>query len=181
MSYSKRQAWWANSAVIAEVLPSDYDDSDPLAGVRYQDAIEEKAYAVGGGDFRAPAQRVVDLLAGRASTELPRTSHPLGVCPADLREVLPQPIIDGIVAAIRHFDRKLRGFAGSDGVLIAPETRTTAPLRFLRDEHLESEGLPGLMPIGEGAGYAGGIVSAALDGLRAARSVAARARRPTGS
>ena len=180
MSYSKRQAWWANSAVIAEVLPTDYDASDPLAGVRYQDAIEERAFAVGGGDFRAPAQRVVDLLEGRPSTDLPRTSHTLGVHPADLREVLPPPIIGGIVAAIRHFDRKLPGFAGTDGVLIAPETRTTAPLRFIRDDNLEAEGLPGLMPIGEGAGYAGGIISAALDGLRAARSVAARAHRLAG-
>lgn len=178
MSYSKRQAWWANSAVIAEVLPSDYDGSDPLAGVRYQDAIERRAFDVGGGNFRAPAQRVVDLLAGRPSTDLPRTSHPLGVEPADLREVLPAPIVGGIIAALRHFDRKLRGFAGTDGILIAPETRTTAPLRFLRDEHLEAEGLPGLLPVGEGAGYAGGIISAALDGLRAARSVAARTRRP---
>jgi len=178
MSYSKRQAWWANSAVIAEVLPADYDGPDPLGGVRYQDAIERKAFEVGGGDFRAPAQRVVDFLANRPSTELPRTSHPLGVEPADLRAVLPAPIVAGIKAALRHFDRKLRGFAGGDGVLIAPETRTTAPLRFLRDDNLEAVGLPGLLPVGEGAGYAGGIISAALDGLRAARSVAARARRP---
>ena len=178
MSYSKRQAFWANSAVVTEVFPSDYEGTDPLAGTRFQDAIEQKAFEVGGGDFRAPAQRVVDLLAGRASTELPRTSYPLGVLPTDLRAVLPQPILDGMVAAIRHFHRKVPGFAGGDAILIAPETRTTAPLRILRDDNLEAEGLPGLLPVGEGAGYAGGIISAALDGLRAAQSVAARYGRP---
>ncbi len=174
MSYSKRQAFWANSAVVTEVFPSDYGGTGPLAGTRYQDAIEQRAFEVGGGSFRAPAQRVVDLLARRPSTELPRTSYPLGVVPTDLREVLPAPIVEGMEAAIRHFHRKVPGFAGADAILIAPETRTTAPLRILRDDDLEAEGLPGLLPVGEGAGYAGGIISAALDGLRAAQSVAAR-------
>ena len=174
MSYSKRQAWWANSAVIVEVRPEDYPGTDPLAGARYQDAIEQRAFVAGGGGFRAPAQRVADLLAGRASVDLPRTSYTLGVTPSDLREVLPAPLIEGLIAAVRHFDKQIPGFAGDDGVLIAPETRTTAPLRFLRDAQLESPTLPGLMPVGEGAGYAGGIVSAALDGDRAARSAIAR-------
>lgn len=174
MSYSKRQAWWANSAVVTEVFPSDYDGSDPLAGTRYQDAIEARAFRAGGGAFKAPAQRVVDLLAGRPSHELPRTSYPLGVTPTDLRAVLPESILGGMMAAIRHFHRKLPGFAGPDAILVAPETRTTAPLRILRDEHLEAIGMPGLFPVGEGAGYAGGIISAALDGLRAAQSFAAR-------
>ena len=174
MSYSKRQAFWANSAVVTEVLPADYGAADPLAGTRYQDAIERRAFEVGGGDFRAPAQRVVDLLAGTPSTELPRTSYPLGVTPADLRDVLPEAILGGIVAAVRHFHRKLPGFAGLEAILVAPETRTTAPVRVLRDDHLEAVGLPGLLPVGEGAGYAGGIISAALDGLRAAQAIAAR-------
>jgi hypothetical protein len=160
--------------VVTEVRPEDYDGADPLAGARYQDEIEQRAFAVGGGDFKAPGQRVIDLLAGRASTELPRTSYTLGVTPADLREVLPPTILDGMVAAIQHFHRKLPGFAGADAILIAPETRTTAPIRVMRDAQLEAIGLPGLLPVGEGAGYAGGIISAALDGLRAAQSVAER-------
>lgn len=168
MSYSGRRAWWANSAVIVEVPASDYPGGDPLAGVRYQDAIEARAFAAGGGAFRAPAQRFVDLLEGRPSTALPRTSYPPGVTPSDLREVLPGPVLAGMVEAIRHFDRRLAGFAGPEAILVAPETRTTAPLRFLRDEALTSTSLPGLMPVGEGAGYAGGIASAALDGYRAA-------------
>ncbi|MCB9741587.1 MAG: hypothetical protein H6741_24790 [Alphaproteobacteria bacterium] len=174
MSYSKRLAPLANSAVIVEVHPEDYPGQDPMAGARYQDAIEAKAFAVGGGDFRAPAQRVVDLLAGRASADLPKISYPLGGQPADLREVLPEPIVEGMIAALRHFDRRIPGFAGPEAVLIAPETRTTAPLRFLRDETLSSTGVADLLPLGEGAGYAGGIVSAALDGYRAAQGVVER-------
>lgn len=171
MSYSKRQAFWANSAVIVQVRPEDYPGTDPLAGARFQDAIEARAYALGGGAFKAPGQLVADLLAGRGSTELPRTSYTRGVTPTDLREVLPDALIGGLVAAIRHFDERIAGFAGPDGVLIAPETRTTAPLRFLREENRVSTTVADLMPVGEGAGYAGGIVSAALDGYRAALSL----------
>ncbi len=172
MSYSKRLAWWANSAVIVEVGPDDYPGTDPLAGVRYQDAIEAAAFAAGGGAFQAPSQRVEDFLADRETAELPRTSYTLGTTPADLRAVLPAPLVAGLKAALLHFDRRIDGFAGPDGVLIAPETRTTAPLRFLRGDDFASPTLPGLLPVGEGAGYAGGIVSAALDGMRAARALA---------
>jgi hypothetical protein len=168
MSYSKRAAFHANSAVIVAVETSDYPGDDPLAGVRFQDAIEEKAYALAGKDFRAPAQRVEDFLAGKPSVDLPKNSYILGTTPVDLREVLPPFIVEGMKKAIRHFDGRVRGFAGADGVIIAPETRTTAPLRFLRDESMMSTTVPDLMPIGEGAGYAGGIISAALEGYRAA-------------
>lgn len=169
MSYSGRRAAFANSAVVVEVTPADYPGRDPLAGARFQDAIEARAWDRGGGGFKAPGQLVVDLLAGRASTDLPRVTYTLGVTPGDLREVLPEPLVEGMIAALRHFDRQLPGFAGAEAVLIAPETRTTAPLRFLRGADFQSPGLPGLIPLGEGAGYAGGIASAALDGFRAAQ------------
>ena len=169
MSYSRRQAFYANSAVIVSVDVEDYDGDDPLAGVRFQDEIEQRAFAVGGGDFVAPAQRVEDFLNGRPSTDLPKNSYILGTKAVDLRDVLPQFIVEGMKAAIRHFDGRVKGFAGPDGVIIAPETRTTAPLRFLRDDTMMSTTLPNLMPIGEGAGYAGGIISAALEGYRAAQ------------
>ena len=180
MSYSKRAAFWANSAIIVEVFPQDYPGDDPMAGTRFQDAIEAKAWTQGGGKFRAPGQRVEDLLAGRPSTELPRVSYPLGATAADLREVLPEPLILGMIEALRHFERQLPGFAGADGVLLAPETRTTAPLRFLRGNDYCSPTLPDLLPLGEGAGYAGGIVSAALDGFRAANALLARFGAPVG-
>ena len=174
MSFSARKAWWANSAVIVEVQPSEYPGTDPLAGLRYQDRIEKAAYELGGRDYTAPAQMVVDLLADRESRELPRTSYPHGIAPVDLREVLPPGIVAGLKKAVRQFDRKVPGFAGPEALLIAPETRTTSPLRFLRDERLESTTLPGLLPVGEGAGYAGGIASAALDGVRAASCLVER-------
>lgn len=174
MSYSGRRAFFANSAVIVEVRPEDYPGTDPLAGMRYQDTIEARAFSLAGQDYSAPAQRVADLLARRESVELPRTSYTLGVRPVDLREVLPAPIVEGMVAAIRHFDRQIPGFAGEEGVLVAPETRTTAPLRFSRGDDLCSPTVADLLPVGEGAGYAGGIVSAALDGYRAANTLIAR-------
>jgi uncharacterized FAD-dependent dehydrogenase len=173
MSFAARRAMWANSAVIVEVHPEDYGADDPMAGFRWQDAIEKRCFDVA-GDYRAPAQRVSDLLAGVPSTDLPRSSFPMGLVPVDLRAVLPDFVVDGMIEAIREFDRDIPGFAGSDAVLIAPETRTTSPIRFERDDRGESTSLPGLFPVGEGAGYAGGIISSALDGMRAARSITER-------
>lgn len=171
MSYSGRRAAFANSAVVVEVLPSDYGDPDPLAGVRFQDRIEALAFERGGGAFRAPAQMVDDLLRDRASSGLPKVSYTLGVTPTDLREVLPPAIVAGMREALRHFERQLPGFSGPEAVLVAPETRTSAPIRFTRGVDLHSLGLPGLIPVGEGAGFAGGIVSAALDGMKAADAI----------
>ena len=178
MSFSTRRARWANSALIVQVTPSDYPGADPLAGVRFQEAIERRAYAVAGEGYAAPAQRVVDFLAGQASVDLPPISYPQGGVPVDLAALLPVGVVEGMRDAIRRFDREIPGFAGAGGVLIAPETRTTSPLRFRRDEQTyESPTLPGLLPCGEGAGYAGGIISAALDGFRAAERIIRDARR----
>jgi uncharacterized protein len=168
MSYSGRKAFWANSAIIVEVTKEDFGSDDPMAGVYFQDRLERKAFELGGGDFNAPAQRVVDFLQEVPSIDLPRTSYTQGVTPSNLWDLFPRPIAEGLREAIQFFDRKIKGFAGAEGVLIAPETRTTAPLCFLRTDKMEAVGLPGMMPIGEGAGYAGGIASAALEGFRAA-------------
>lgn len=175
MSFAARRAFWANSAVIVAVQPSDYGAADPLAGFRWQDRIEQACFEAAGRDYKAPAQRAVDLIARRTSTELPKTSFPMGVSSVDLRDVLPSYVIDGMLDALRTFERDVPGFAGEEAVLIAPETRTTSPIRFDRTEEQESSSVPGLFPIGEGAGYAGGIISSALDGLRAARAIADRA------
>jgi len=172
MSFAARGSYWANSAVIVEVPVEAYGANDALAGFRFQDAIERRAFLLAKSTGAAPAQRVGDLLAGRPSTDLPRTSYPLGVVPVDLQELFDDRIITGMRAAVRSFEETIPGFAGPEAVLIAPETRTTSPVRFVRDERQCSTTVRDLFPIGEGAGYAGGIVSSALDGLRAARAIA---------
>jgi len=174
MSFSARRAYWANSAVIVEVTPQDYPGQDPLAGYRFQDEIERRAFELAGGDETAPAQRVLDLIQGRPTEELPRTSYALGTRPVRLDQVFPAPVVQGMIRALQSWEQHLSGFAGPQGVLIAPETRTTSPIRFLRDKACESTSLEGLFPLGEGAGYGGGIVSCALDGLRAARVLTER-------
>lgn len=173
MSFAAQRGLWANSAVIVDVPTSLYGSDDPLAGYRWQDEIEKRAFELGGGDYAAPAQRAADLLAGVVSAELPKVSYPFGVRPVDLRQVLPDLVLASMSAAMRRFERDIAGFAGPDGVLIAPETRTTSPVVFTRDDRGQSVSLPGLFPSGEGAGYGGGIVSCALDGVRVARGVLA--------
>lgn len=175
MSFAARRAMWANSALIVQVPVEAYAPwarfpGDPLAGVGYQRAIEQAAFALT-RSFSAPAQRVPDFLAGRPTETLPRVSYPMGVTPTDLARVLPAPVVAGMREAILRFELEIPGFAGEEGVLIAPETRTTAPLRFLRGEDLQSTSVRGLYPCGEGAGFAGGIISAALDGFRVAQAV----------
>jgi uncharacterized FAD-dependent dehydrogenase len=170
MSFSARRAKWANSALIVEVNPSDYGADDPMAGFRWQDEIEARSFAIS-GDYTAPAQRVSDLFAGVASTDLPRSSFPMGIAPTDLREILPGFAIEAIKRSITAFDAKLTGFGGQEGILIAPETRTTSPIRFLRDDRQCSISVRDLYPTGEGSGYGGGIISCALDGLRTARAI----------
>lgn len=170
MSFAARRAFWANSAVIVEVRPEDYGATDPMAGYRWQDAIERACFEAAGGTYQAPAQRYEDLVAGRVSADLPRSSFPMGLASVDLRTVLPPFIIEGMIDAIESWNKKIPGFAGPDALLIAPETRTTAPLRFLRDGQ-ESTTVRGLYPTGEGSGYGGGIISCALDGIRAARAI----------
>ena len=178
MSFAARRAMWANSALIVQVGADDYGADDPLAGVRFQEALEQRAFAMTGNRYLAPMQRVSDFLAGRASTDLPRTSYPFGGVPCDLAELFPAGVVEGMKRAIRAFDADVPGFAGPEGVLIAPETRTTSPVRFLRTPSLESPSLPGVLPCGEGAGWAGGIVSAALDGYRCAEAIIARVNTP---
>ncbi len=172
MSFASRRAYWANSAVIVAVRETEYPGPGPLAGLRYQDRIEAAAWRAT-ESWAAPAQRVVDFLEGRLSDDLPRTSYPLGVASADLRSVLGEGIAGGLRKALMSFEREVPGFAGPEGVLIGPETRTTSPLRFHRGDDLHSTSVRDLLPVGEGAGYAGGIASAALDGVRAADAVIA--------
>lgn len=172
MSYSHRLQPFCNSAVVVEVSPDDYPDEGPLAGTAFQRRLEERAAEVGGGRGRAPAQRVADFMVSRASEGDWETSYRLGLRGCDLSSVLPGKVVAAMRAAIRAFGQRLPGF-DREGTLIAVEARTTSPVRVLRDpETGESPAIAGLFPVGEGAGYAGGIVSAASDGLRAVERIA---------
>lgn len=168
MSCWARDGENANAALLVGVGPEDFGSVHPLAGVEFQRKLEEAAYRAGGGGYRAPAQRVEDFLVGRASRRLGEVvpTYRPGVTPTDLGQCLPEFVTEGMRAGIRLMDRRLHGFAFGDAVLTGVETRSSSPVRILRDGNLQSPTLQGLYPCGEGAGYAGGIISAAVDGLR---------------
>ena len=154
----------------SSVFPSDFASSHPLAGLALQEKIEKRAFAVGGGDYTAPAIRMEDFVADRAPTP-PRSVHPtypLGTRPVSPHDYLPPVLTDSLRQAIYDFDAWQSGFYYPDAVLTGAETRSTSPVRILRDAEGVSPDLNGLYPVGEGAGYAGGIVSSAMDGVRAA-------------
>lgn len=164
----------ANSAIVVDISPQDYPGG-PLAGIAFQQQWERLAFERGGADYRAPAQRVGDFLKGRPSKRLGRVrpSYQPGVLPGDLSVCLPDYCVAAIREALPVFDRQIRGFAMPDAVLTGVETRTSSPVRIRRGDDLQSVNTIGLYPAGEGAGYAGGIVSSAVDGIRAAEAVAA--------
>ncbi len=172
MSNYARDGKNANSALIAQVSGKDFGDA-PLAGVEFQRRLERAAFRVGGGNYCAPVQRIEDFLKDRTSSRFGEVlpTYPAGTAFAELREVLPAAVTDALKAAILDMDKRLKGFACPDGLLTAVESRTSSPLRIERDERMQSIGVVGLYPCGEGAGYAGGITSSAADGLRVADAV----------
>jgi uncharacterized FAD-dependent dehydrogenase len=169
MSRLRRDSPYSNSALVVTVRPDDFNGSDSLAGVRFQRHWEEAAFRCGGGNYYAPAQNLMSFLGGKGS--LSGVSTRPGVREADLTTILPAFVSEGLRRALPHFERKMRGFITSEATLIGIESRTSAPLRILRNAAGESLSHPGLYPVGEGAGYAGGIMSAAIDGLRIARFI----------
>lgn len=176
MSCYARDGKNSNAAFLVGVTPADFGSDEPLAGVAFQREIERAAFAVGGGNYLAPAQRVADFLAGKPSqgfSAVQPTYQP-GVIPANLADCLPGFVTEAMREALPILGQRLRGFDDGDAVLTAPETRSSSPVRLLRDEDCQSLGLRGLYPCGEGAGYAGGIVSAAVDGIRCAEAVLRR-------
>lgn len=177
MSRHDRATGVANSAVVVNVDKVDFNSGHPLAGIYFQRALERSAFSAGGGGFKAPVQPVADFLADRQPSQLPPgliPSYLPGTVPANLREILPKEIGEVLAEALQDFDRKISGFAKDKAVLTGVETRTSAPLRILRDEDCCSINTPGLYPAGEGAGYAGGIISAAVDGIKVAEAIIRR-------
>jgi uncharacterized FAD-dependent dehydrogenase len=175
MSRFARDGANANAAFLVNVGPGDFDGDDPLAGVQFQRLWERAAFELGGRTFRAPAQLLGDFLQGVASSEAGsvQPTYPIGVTYTDLSRCLPEFVAVSLREAAPVLDRRLRGFATPDALLTGVETRSSSPVRVLRDELLQSN-LRGVYPCGEGAGYAGGIMSAAVDGIRCAEAVLGR-------
>ncbi|TAL04388.1 MAG: NAD(P)/FAD-dependent oxidoreductase [Rhodospirillaceae bacterium] len=173
MSQYSRAERNANSGIVVGITPADYP-GHPLAGIDLQHQLEKQAFVAGGGNYDAPGQRVGDFLAGRPSTSLGTVipSYRPAVHPTDLSACLPEYAITAIREALPAFDRQIKGFAMDDAVLTGVETRTSSPIRITRDSRFQSLNTRGLYPAGEGAGYAGGILSAAVDGIKIAEAVA---------
>lgn len=175
MSPSNRGTRWANSGMVVEVLPEDVEpqSDDPLKIMRYQEGIEQKFFTESGRSQNAPAQRMHDFVNSKPSSNLPSTSYAPGIHPARIDQLLPSSIARRLQKGFMEFGKKQRGFLTNEAILIGAETRTSSPVRLTRDnETLQHIRLQGLYPCGEGAGYAGGIVSAAIDGQRCAQAVA---------
>ena len=172
MSYFARDGKNANSAILVNVIPNDFTDSSPLAGINFQKDLEKKAFILGGSNYFAPIQRVEDFLQNKKSefigkikpTYLPRVTL------SNLNDILPDFVSSTLKEGINYFDNKLSGFANPDSILTGVETRSSSPVRILRNENLISN-ISGLYPCGEGAGYAGGIMSAAVDGIKCAIAI----------
>ena len=170
MSNYARDGLNANSALIAQVNAQDFGSDHPLAGIAFQRKLERAAFQAGGKNYAAPVQLVGDFLKGKTSAKFGEVqpTYAAGTAFADLRETLGDSITNALKSAIVDMDRRLKGFASPEAVLTGVETRTSSPVRIERGEDLQSVSVRGLYPCGEGAGYAGGITSAAADGLRIA-------------
>ncbi|HEU4384458.1 MAG TPA: FAD-dependent oxidoreductase [Anaeromyxobacteraceae bacterium] len=174
MSNSQRSSPLANAGLVAAVSPEDFAREGfqgPLAGLAWQRKWERAAFRLGGGGYRAPAQRLSDWLSGRPGRAPERSSYRPGLGHADLSTLFPAAVQEALRAAVRAFDRRMRGFVTDEAVLLGVETRTSSPCRLPRGDDFQSPGLRGLYPAGEGAGHAGGIVSSAVDGLRVAEAI----------
>lgn len=180
MSPSRRDSQYANSGIVVAVEENDFSEFSrfgPLAGMYFQSSIEQKACVLAGGTQAAPAQRLVDFANGKISASLMPTSYQPGLVAADLREVLPGFITSALGQGLREFGKKMKGYFTNDAQVIGVESRTSSPVRIPRDrDTLEHPQIKGLYPCGEGAGFAGGIVSAAMDGERCAEAVAMKVR-----
>lgn len=179
MSESRHDSPFANSGLVVTILPSDTGSRHPLAGVHYQQRAERMAYIAAGRNYRLPIQWARDFLAARPSRATPPTSYPRGAVAVELGTILPSIVLETLERGLPIMDRRFKGLFLKNATLCGPEARGSSPVRIPRDpETKECSGIGGLYPCGEGAGYAGGIISAAVDGIRVARAVVARYARP---
>src|SRR5262249_17734691 len=159
------------SGLMVTLEPRNFGGTDLFAGVRLQQQYERKAYEAGRGEYRCPIQRAEDFLARRRTRHLPPCSYSRGLVLADIAELVPPVIVAALEHGLPQLDRRWRGRFLTEATLVGPEARGSSPVRILRDEGSRAiPGMEGLYPVGEGAGYAGGIISAAVDGLRSAKA-----------
>lgn len=172
MSNSRHSSPFATAALVTTMGPDDFG-REPFDGVRFQERLERAAFELGGGDYTAPAQTARDFLDGRRTREPQRSTWPFGLVGARLDELVPPPVRAALAHGLERFERVLPGFAGDAGLLVGVETRSSGPVRIPRDRRTRlAAGFANLWPVGEGAGWAGGIMSAMIDGARAARAIA---------
>jgi len=170
MSNARRSGEFANSAIVVNVCTDDFaSGKHPLEGISFRQIWERKAFLAGGSNYQAPAQKMIDFLQGKISHTIGKTSFMPGIKPAALQELLPDFVINSLRRGIRDFNEKMPGFITQEANLIGVETRTSSPVRICRGSDGQSKSIRGVYPCGEGAGYAGGIISSALDGVKAAQ------------
>jgi len=167
MSYSQRASHFSNAALVVTCHTDDYGSAHPLAGIEFQQNIEQKAFEAGGGRWKVPAQKLVDYLSKRLSSRLNEHSYKMGATSVNLHEILPQFAGKALVAAFNKWKRDYPLFVSDQAILLGAETRTSSPVRIRRSENYESVNIKNLFPIGEGSGYAGGITSSAIDAIKA--------------
>jgi uncharacterized FAD-dependent dehydrogenase len=171
MSYHARNSGFANAAIVVNVRREDFDRGHPLDGMEFQADIERKSFEAGGGTYHAPAQRLVDFLKNRPSKGELVSSYKPGINPARLDQILPPFVVESLRSAFYNYEKKMHGYINDEALVVGTETKTSSPIVMPRGPGLESTSFPGFFPTGEGAGFAGGIVSAALDGTRVGRAV----------
>lgn len=167
MSYASRSSSFSNSAIVATCHTDDYGSTHPLAGLDFQKAIERRTFEAGGGDWKVPAQNLVDFLSNRISADLNKNSYKMGTESARINTILPGFINEALLTAFNHWKEDYPLFVSDHAILLGAETRTSSPVRIVRNERYESVNIKNLYPIGEGAGYAGGITSSAADAIKA--------------
>ena len=171
MSYHARKSGFANAAVVVGVRTEDFYKGHPLDGMYYQESFEKLAYKYGGGGYKSPAQRLVDFLGKKDTTVEMKSTYMPGITPARMDKILPDFISEALKGSMQHYDNKMRGYINERALVVGLESKTSSPVMFPRDKSLQSLSHPGVYPTGEGAGYAGGIMSAAVDGVRVALSI----------
>ena len=167
MSYASRASAFSNAALVVSCHPTDYNATGPLAGLEFQQAIERKAFTAGGGNWELPAQNLMHFLGERSAAGLNKNSFKMGTVAADLREIFPKFVVEELVAAFHKWQAEVPLFVSNQAILLGAETRTSSPVRIKRDARYESISTRNLYPLGEGAGYTGGITSSAADAIRA--------------